>query len=123
MDKKQGRQKLFKEREIFEFVDLANEHGFDVSQTIDNHATNLITVRDDKSGLGILEIKLTKFMSNEIPEEPFSLYRMENFKNETDFDKLAWLLKQSNQLINRLRYNTKDVKPVVEDKNGRNDKD
>ena len=49
MDKKQGRQKLFKEREIFEFVDLANEHGFDVSQTIDNHATNLITVRDDKS--------------------------------------------------------------------------
>lgn len=114
MNKEQ--QKLFKEREISDFVDAANENGFSISQSVTDHITNLITVWDKKKHCNVLQIKLTEFTSNEIPKKPFSLYRMEDFNDESDFDRLTWLFKHSNQLIDKLRYNTKDVKPTMEDK-------
>lgn len=114
MNKEQ--QKLFKEREISDFVDAASENGFSISQSVTDHITNLITVWDKKKHCDVLQIKLTEFTSNKIPKEPFSLYRMEDFNDESDFDRLTWLFKHSNQLIDKLRYNTKDVKPTMEDK-------
>lgn len=114
MNKEQ--QKLFKEREISDFVDAASENGFSISQSVTDHITNLITVWDKKKHCNVLQIKLTEFTSNEIPKKPFSFYRMEDFNDESDFDRLTWLFKHSNQLIDKLRYNTKDVKSAMEDK-------
>ena len=114
MNKEQ--QKLFKEREISDFVDAANENGFSISQSVTDHITNLITVWDKKKHCNVLQIKLTEFTSNEIKKKPFSLTNSKLFDDESGFDRLAWLLKRSNQLMDKLRYNTKDVKPTMEDK-------
>lgn len=108
---------LFKEREISGFIDLANEHDFDVTQSVRNHETTLLSVEDKKKELNcILQIKLVKMFGNGIPEKPFDLYNMDKYETGSDFDRLTLLLKQSNQLIVRLRENTMNVKPEVEDK-------
>lgn len=108
-------RKLFKEREIYEFIDAANEHGFDVSQTLFNHVTCSITIRDKKEHLDVLSIGFVGFMDKDLPDDPFNLTNLESFDDESGFNRLAWLLKRSNQLMDTLRYNTKDVKPEVED--------
>lgn len=108
-------RKLFKEREISDFVDTANEHDFDTTQTVTNHVTSIIEIFDKKNHCDVLKIRLINFMGNEVPEKPFALWQMKDYRDETDFDRLAWLFKRSNQLIDALRYNTKDVKPEVED--------
>lgn len=113
MNKEQ--RKIFKEREISEFIDAANEHGFNVTQTLFNHETCSITLRDKKEQVPILSIGFVGFMDKELPDDPFSLTNSNFFDDESGFDRLAWLLKRSNQLMDRLRYNTKDVKPEVED--------
>lgn len=109
------KEQSFKEREISEFVDDANEHDFDATQTVTNHVTSIIEIFDKKNHCDVLRIRLINFMSNEVPEKPFALYQIKDHSDETDFDRLAWLFKRSNQLIDALRYNTKDVKPVVEE--------
>lgn len=108
-------RKLFKEREIYEFIDAANEHGFDVTQTLFNHETCAIQLADKKEQVPILSIDFVGFMDNDLPDDPFSLTNSKLFNDESGFDRLAWLLKQSNQLMDTLRYNTKDVKPEVEE--------
>ena len=108
-------RKLFKEREIYEFIDAANEHGFDVTQTLFNHETCAIKLADKKEQVPILSIGFVGFMDKDLPDDPFSLTNSKLFDDESGFDRLAWLLKRSNQLMDRLRYNTKDVKPEVED--------
>lgn len=113
MNKEQ--RKIFKEREISEFIDAANEHGFNVTQTLFNHETCSIKLEDKKEQVPILSIGFVGFMDNELPDDPFSLANSKLFVDESSFDRLAWLLKRSNQLMDTLRYNTKDVKPEVED--------
>lgn len=108
-------RKIFKEREISEFIDAANEHGFDVTQTLFNHETCAIKLADKKEQVPILSISFVGFMDKDLPDDPFSLINSSFFDDESGFDRLAWLLKRSNQLMDTLRYNTKDVKPEVED--------
>lgn len=108
-------RKIFKEREIYGFIDAANEHGFDVTQTLFNHETCAIKVADKKEQVPILSIGFVGFMDKDLPDDPFNLTNLESFDDESGFDRLAWLLKRSNQLMDKLRYNTKDIKPAMED--------
>lgn len=114
MNKEQ--RKIFKEREISGFIDAANEHGFDVTQTLFNHETCAIKLADKKEQVPILSISFVGFIDKDLPDDPFSLTNSSFFDDESGFDRLAWLLKRSNQLMDKLRYNTKDVKPAMEDK-------
>lgn len=114
MNKEQ--RKIFKEREISRFIDAANEHGFDVTQTLFNHETCAIKLADKKEQVPILSISFVGFIDKDLPDDPFSLTNSSFFDDESGFDRLAWLLKRSNQLMDKLRYNTKDVKPAMEDK-------
>lgn len=114
MNKEQ--RKIFKEREISRFIDAANEHGFDVTQTLFNHETCAIELADKKEQVPILSISFVGFIDKDLPDDPFSLTNSNFFDDESGFDRLAWLLKRSNQLMDKLRYNTKDVKPAMEDK-------
>ena len=109
-------RKIFKEREISEFIDAANEHGFDVTQTLFNHETCAIKLADKKEQVPILSIGFVGFMDKDLPDDPFNLTNLKYFDDESGFDRLAWLLKRPNQLMDKLRYNTKDVKPTMEDK-------
>lgn len=114
MNKEQ--RKIFKEREISGFIDAANEHGFDVTQTLFNHETCAIKLADKKEQVPILSISFVGFIDKDLPDDPFSLTNSNFFDDESGFDRLAWLLKRSNQLMDTLRYNTKDVKPAMEQK-------
>lgn len=71
MNKEQ--RKIFKEREISGFIDAANEHGFDVTQTLFNHETCAIKLADKKEQVPILSISFVGFIDKDLPDDPLAL--------------------------------------------------